>query len=76
MLVLVLDAPAFRMKLEAETDLRPFQLETTDFAVGSWKEGTKFALARGISTLCSTRAKLRKGDLNLRLSAAYWDETK
>ena len=71
MLVVVLDALAYWMKPEAETDLQPFQSEAVDCAAGSWTQGTKCALARGLLTLCSTRTKLGKGDLNLRLSAAY-----
>ncbi|CAE7464859.1 unnamed protein product [Symbiodinium sp. CCMP2456] len=55
----------------AETDLRPFEMETVEAARASWRQGTKFALARGLPTLCSTPYKIVRGKLNLRLSEAY-----
>ena len=56
---------------QAETDLRPFEREVIETGAASWKHGTKYALARGLTALCSTRSKLRRGNLNLRLSDAY-----
>ena len=56
---------------QVETDLQPFRQEGVESGAGSWRTGTKYALATGLTSLCSARRKLRQGKFNLRMSGAY-----
>ena len=37
---------------QAETDLQPFRQEGMEPGAGSWRTGTKYALATGLTSLC------------------------